>query len=59
MVRTLREMGEVIATIGNGTNHAPMIPEAVLPSVSRHTICKGEFNVVIMDDNFALVVKVV
>ena len=54
MVGTLKEMGTVVVVvIGYGTNHASTIQEVDVRA------SKESSDIVIMDDNFALMVKVV
>ena len=53
-------MGEVFAMTSDGTNDAPTILEADA-NLARciQGVVEDSSNIVIMDDNFALVVKVV
>ena len=46
-------MGEAVVVIGHGTNHSSAIQEVDVRA------SKDSLYIVIMDDNFALVVKVV
>ena len=49
----MKEMGEVVVVIGHGTNHVSAIQEVDVRA------SKESSNIVIMDDKFALVGKVV
>ncbi|MCO5550660.1 hypothetical protein L7F22_004149 [Adiantum nelumboides] len=62
MVRTLRKLGEVVAVTGDGTNDAPALCEADIGlsmGIQGTEVAKESSDIIILDDDFASVVKVV
>ncbi|KAG6389373.1 hypothetical protein SASPL_150841 [Salvia splendens] len=62
LVQALRRKEHVVAVTGDGTNDAPALHEAEYWSsngYSRHRVAKESSDIIILDDNFASVVKVV
>jgi len=62
LVQALRKRGEVVAVTGDGTNDAPALHEADIGlsmGVQGTEVAKESSDIIILDDNFASVVKVV
>ncbi|CAA7408242.1 unnamed protein product [Spirodela intermedia] len=62
LVQALRKRGEVVAVTGDGTNDAPALHEAdvgLAMGIQGTEVAKESSDIIILDDNFASVVKVV
>ncbi|KAK7293954.1 hypothetical protein RJT34_16836 [Clitoria ternatea] len=62
LVQALRKGGEVVAVTGDGTNDAPALNEADIGlsmGIQGTEVAKESSDIIILDDNFASVVKVV
>ncbi|XP_021665208.1 calcium-transporting ATPase 9, plasma membrane-type isoform X2 [Hevea brasiliensis] len=62
LVQALRKGGEVVAVTGDGTNDAPALREADIGlsmGIQGTEVAKESSDIIILDDNFASVVKVV
>lgn len=62
LVQALRKGGDIVAVTGDGTNDAPALREADIGlsmGISGTEVAKESSDIIILDDNFASVVKVV